>query len=186
MRTLLRILMVSVALVLAGCMQNGNVTGPAPGGEINFVKLPSVSGEGHGAEYSISRNINGSTGGSLEISRDIAAGSYGRIVLKASLSVPAGAFVGSRNVKLALSDAATKVSCFPSGISFKKAPTLTLEYRGLNLTGLNPASLDFVYKKCDGSFDHVEYDMIEVDVTTGMLKVRNVRLPQSSLYGFID
>jgi len=57
---------------------------------------------------------------------------------------------------------------------------------GLDLTGVNPNTLDFVYIDASGNMYTVEYDYVTMDAATGMLKVVNAVLPHFSRYGFVN
>ena len=172
--------------ILAGCSQDGNVTGPSAQSGKSFLKLPAVSQLSQETEYVVSQSIDGSVGGQVSINENIPGGPYGQVVFNGSLSVPAGAFTGTQNIGITFDDAVTAAYYSPSPYTFDQPLSLTLEYSGLDLSGINPATLDFVYERRDGSFERVSYDRIEVDITSGMLKVINARLPHFSRYGFID
>ncbi len=62
----------------------------------------------------------------------------------------------------------------------------TLTVSGLDLTGVNPDSLDFVYVAQNGSITGVEYDAITANVATGTLAVVNAQLEHFSRYGFVN
>ncbi|MFI5236883.1 MAG: hypothetical protein ACHQLA_02975 [Ignavibacteriales bacterium] len=56
----------------------------------------------------------------------------------------------------------------------------------MDLTGVNPATLEFVYIDASGNMYAVDYDYVTMDASTGMLKVVNAVLPHFSRYGFVN
>ena len=62
----------------------------------------------------------------------------------------------------------------------------TYKIYGLDLTGVNPNTLDFVYIDAIGNMYAVDYEYVEMDLNTGMLKVKNAILPHFSRYGFVN
>lgn len=71
-------------------------------------------------------------------------------------------------------------------MQFNIAVKYTLTISGLDLTGINSNTLDFVYVAQDGSITGVVYDSITMDAATGTLKVTNARLNHFSRYGFVN
>ena len=57
---------------------------------------------------------------------------------------------------------------------------------GLDLSGVNPANVDFVYLNNDGTIEQIIYENLEVIVSQGCLRVSNAYLPHFSRYGFVN
>ena len=75
---------------------------------------------------------------------------------------------------------------FGPAMQFSIPVKYTLTVSGLDLTGINPATLDFVYVAQNGSMTGIEYDSITMDAATGTLKVTNAKLNHFSRYGFVN
>ena len=75
---------------------------------------------------------------------------------------------------------------FGPPMQFQAVVEYTYKITGIDLTGVNPNTLDFVYIDANGNMYSVEYDYVQMDQTTGMLKVVNAVLPHFSRYGFVN
>jgi len=75
---------------------------------------------------------------------------------------------------------------FGPAMQFQARVDYTYKITGLDLTGVNPETLDFVYIDANGNMYAVEYDYVTMDASTGMLKVVNAVLPHFSRYGFVN
>ena len=62
----------------------------------------------------------------------------------------------------------------------------TLTITGLDLTGVNPNTLDFVYIDVNGNMYSVQKEYVIMDLSNGMLKVKNAKLNHFSRYGFVN
>ena len=71
-------------------------------------------------------------------------------------------------------------------MAFQADVEYTYKIVGVDLTGVNPNTLDFVYIDAIGNMYAVEYDYVTMDVNSGMLKVVNAILPHFSRYGFVN
>jgi hypothetical protein len=73
----------------------------------------------------------------------------------------------------------------PSG-AFSKPVIYNLTIVGLNLRGINPANVKFVYMAPDGNYYVPQYDRLYVEIQSGKLQIENARLPHFSRYGFVN
>jgi hypothetical protein len=71
-------------------------------------------------------------------------------------------------------------------MQFQATVEYTYKITGLDLTGVNPNTLDFVYIDANGNMYTVDYDYVNMDVSTGMLMVKDAILPHFSRYGFVN
>lgn len=122
--------------------------------------------------------INGNRGGEIEI--EYSENNFG---IKAHLKIPTGAFIGTKNLSMELSNTSTEVTFGPSMV-FTNALSLDLEYSGLNLKGINPNSVRFVYLSPSGQYEFVQYEKLEVNTKDGILKVEGAVIPHFSRFGF--
>jgi len=59
-------------------------------------------------------------------------------------------------------------------------------YSGLNLNGIDLSKIKFAYIGADGSIQIAEHEGITFNTATGMLSVKNARIPHFSRYGFVN
>lgn len=123
--------------------------------------------------------INGDLGGIVDIDHNI-----GRIQIYGSLEVPSGAYTGEQKIKVELNRQYAVQDYSPSPFEFYQPLVLNLEYRNLDLRGIDPKDIDFYYIKDDFTFIKAKYMYIEVDVQAGVLKVVGAELPHFSRYGW--
>ena len=84
---------------------------------------------------------------------------------------------------MVLEDVNGTITYSPS-MNFNVPAILDLDYRGIDLTGINPDSIDFVYHNPNGNFDSAEYDEIRVNVEDGRLELKDAKIPHFSRYGY--
>jgi hypothetical protein len=95
------------------------------------------------------------------------------------------AFSGTQNISMTFNTDGAAMEFGPS-MQFQAPVEYTYKITGLDLTGVNPTTLEFVYLDANGNMYAVDYDYVTMDVNTGMLKVVNAILPHFSRYGFVN
>lgn len=176
-----------LSLFLFGCSQDIGVNQPVQSKATHeIIKLPAISSLSSEAIVSVSETIDGTVGGAVYLNQSVAGGPFGQVVFNGELDVPQGAYSGTQNIAITFDDQTTAATYTPSPFYFDQPVTLTLELKGLDLTGVDPNTVDFVYIDPTGQIDHVQYSSIQVDLATGTLKVVGAELHHFSRYGFID
>jgi hypothetical protein len=185
-------IIVLLSLFVIGCSEQPSINSPVnkSTSEPNWVSLPNINGESGMTSMSMpifqaSKEIDGKKGGSIKIDERYAGGLYGEIKVKAELSFPSESFVGKKYVTMLL-DTQYGSAAFSPRSNFDRDVKYNAEFVGLDLTGININTLDFVYQAEDGSYEYIERSKIEVDLKTGKLKVRDAKLPHFSRYGFVN
>jgi hypothetical protein len=181
-------LMLMVFVMLVGCAPEANVTSPDESAikpQAQLIKLPALkSGLGIETELTKSKYINGYNGGTFAELFEFQCVT-GNVLINSQLVFPAGAFSGGKIITQTF-DTETASLEFGPAMQFNIPVRYTLTVSGLDLTGINPATLDFVYVAQNGSITGVEYDSITMNVSTGTLKVTNAKLNHFSRYGFVN
>jgi hypothetical protein len=176
-----------VSLFMFGCSQDIGVNQPVQSKSTHeIIKLPAFSSLSSEAVVSVSESIDGSVGGAVYLNQTVPGGPFGQVVFNGELDVPQGAYTGTQNIAITFDDETTAATYTPSPFYFDQPVTLTLELKGLDLTGVDPSTVQFVYIDPAGQIDHVQYSDIQVDIATGTLKVIGAELHHFSRYGFID
>jgi len=181
---------VFVSLFAVGCSEQTSVNSPVNKNtsEPNWVSLPNINAKSGMSVMSMpifqaSALIDGEKGGKIKIDEKY-DGPNGEVKVKAELEFPKDAFVGSKYITMIL-DTQFGLATFSPHAYFDKDAIYNVEFVGLDLTGVNPKNVGFVYQAEDGSYEYIDYSKIEVDIKNGKLKVRDARLPHFSRYGFI-
>jgi len=180
-----RLLLVLFALSLFyfGCSDIGTNINPVKtnSNSKTAIKLPAKSSSSIETIFSASNLINGNNGGTLKLQNSYNS-TLGKVTMDAELTIPGGAYNGAKNITMEISDDAG-IDFSPSMV-FNTPVILNLKFTGVDLSGVNPASLNFYYFAPDGSTQLVKSDSIFVDVQTGTLEIFNAQLPHFSRYNW--
>lgn len=185
MKQLISFLLV-ILLVTSGCEQVTDVN-PPPQQILNkqLISLPLPSGmliEDLHTEY---KEINGAYGGWFSEDFSYDGGPNGNVNFHSTLHFYSGSFYGTQNIMQQF-NTETAALIFGPSMQFNVPVEYTLTITGLDLTGVNPNTLDFVYIDANGNMFYVEKDYVYMDSNIGLLKVKNAKLNHFSRYGFVN
>jgi hypothetical protein len=174
------IIIITAALfLLQGCMTEDSVSpvfyAESQNNSISWLEGTPVLGK----EVIVEQVVNGKTGGLINYDLQIA-----NLDVTGTLVIPKNSFDGSLNLTTSFSSRTTTQTFGPSPLDFRRPLILTLEYSGVNLSGINPNEIDFYYLGTDGQFYKAEYSSISVDPATGILKVFDAKLNHFSRWGW--
>ena len=68
---------------------------------------------------------------------------------------------------------------------FDKPVKLNIRYTGIDLSNINPDSVDFIFQNYDGSTEQIEYTYLIVEPNEGRLELKRAKLHHFSRYGWI-
>ena len=185
MKYIISLLLVTL-LFLLGCDQVTEIN--APEGQIlnkQLIALPNPTGlvvEDLHTEY---KDINGYYGGWFSEAFSYQGGMTGTVNINSTLHFFANSFTGTKTITQTFNTETTAITFGPS-MQFNIPVDYTLTITGVDLTGVNPATLDFVYIDANGNMYYVNKDYVIMDLSTGMLKVKNAKLNHFSRYGFVN
>ncbi len=145
------------------------------------IKLPLKSGVNIESVFSASQLISGENGGSVQLHESYISGKT-QVTIDAELSVPIGAYSGTKNISMQIGDDAA-IDFSPTSL-FNIPLVLNLKITGVDLTGINPNDINFYYFAQDGSVSLVQNDGITIVPQTGTLEIINAKLPHFSRYGW--
>ncbi|MDH3268551.1 MAG: hypothetical protein OEM46_06820 [Ignavibacteria bacterium] len=183
MRQLISFLLLTLLLIL-GCEQVTEVSTP-PEQILNKQLITLATPIGLGVEsQTYYKDINGSQGGEFQQSYTYQS-SNGSVYQFSDLDFSNGAFSGIKSISMTFNTDGAAMEFGPA-MQFQANVEYTYKITGLDLTGINPATLDFVYIDANGNMYAVDYDYVTMDLSDGMLKVKNAILPHFSRYGFVN
>ena len=179
------VIIAAVLISFLGCNENlqvvepeyNSVSGP------NWITLPQQSGSSVETEYSVTGQINGIDGGKLEINEIYFGGPQSTVKVNVILKFPKNCFQGTKTITMLVDNVNGTVTYSPS-MNFDIPALLDLQFGGIDLTGINPDDIDFVYHNPDGYFDSMEYLRLIVDPKSGTIKLIDGKVPHFSRYGF--
>ena len=172
-------------LFLLGCDQVTEINAPQER-IINkqLIKLPEMVGLGVESQ-TYTQDINGTNWSEFQRTFCYQNSSGGTVYQFGDLDFFPGAFTGTKNISMTFNTDGAAMEFGPS-MQFQARVDYTYKITGLDLTGVNPATLEFVYIDANGNMYAVDYDYVTMDAATGMLKVVNAVLPHFSRYGFVN
>ncbi len=176
-----------LSLFVIGC-RNDSIISSDPISEqssYKIIKLPMSTGMQVNTIYSDSKTIDGSSGGTLSLSGSYSGGPFGTVAVNSTLVFQAGSFSGTKTISMTADDQYC-ASTFLPGMSFAKAGIYNITYTGVDLTGINPSSVKFVYLKQDGTLEYPVHEGITVESAIGKISVKNAKLNHFSRYGFVN
>jgi len=150
-----------------------------------LIKFPLLTDSLINRIYSDTKQITGCQGGFLSLQGRYSGNPYGIVTVNATLEFTAGSFSGTKNMTMT-ADGGLCTSSFLPGMSFSKPGIYNITYTGVDLSGINPSTVRFVYLKTDGTLDYPSHEGIIVDQSTGTIQVINARLNHFSRYGFVN
>src|SRR3989339_861121 len=178
------LLLVTAGLVLSGCNSENLLVDPAQSNsnvkqsqqfviETSFLNLPVMKQTGNSVASNLTdvALIYGNKGGELEVEGKLGIAKSSVVEVHGTLDIPKGAFKGSKTLSMSADKNSTSVTFGPSGSFFDKSLLLDLEYKGLNLVGIDVSKIKFVYLSSDGIYSIIPNDGIQVDVKEGKLEV---------------
>ncbi|MBT8386922.1 MAG: hypothetical protein KJO12_05875 [Ignavibacteria bacterium] len=176
-------------LFFFGCNQESEITSPVDNSsnqQLKLISLPTPSGGLNiETDYTAYKSINGSVGGSFWASYSYNGGPNGMVYMTSGLNFPANSFTGTKNISQTFSSTGAAM-VFGPPMQFYTEVYYSLKIGGLDLSGVNPATLDFVYIDANGNMYPCEYAHIAIDIASGVLAVYNVKLSHFSRYGFVN
>jgi hypothetical protein len=190
-------LLTALAMLLVffvGCSDQSSITEPT-GSATNaqtsqykepnwLVSLPSSS-LGVETVTSASKLCDGSKDNQIYIDKHIPGGPYGEVHVQSTLVIKKNSFSGFLTISTSIDDQNLTTTFGPSYV-FNQPLEYTLQLEGVDLRGVDPKTVDFVYQSADGSIHTCQHDQIEFDFNNGRIKVQKALIPHFSRYGFVN
>ena len=147
-----------------------------------WIKLPPNPGVAADSEYSASKIIDGEVGGTVELNVNYVRTSQVNVIIDAEIEVPAGAYSGEKNIVMKINSTNGTATFYPSPETFNKPLVFNLRISGVDLNGIDPKTIDYVYLASDGSFAPISYKGLVIN--DGILQVMDALIPHFSVYGW--
>ena len=176
-------------LLFFGCNQDSEILTPveeSSSQDYSLISLPTPTG-GLSIEtiYSFSKEVSGEQGGIFYNGFSYQGGPFGTVTVNSRLNFPANSFSGYETITKTYNTDFATMEYGPS-MSFNVPVLCGLRFYGLDLSGVDPNMVKFVYIANDGTIEDVEYESISINVASGYLYVKNAQLNHFSRYGFVN
>ena len=188
-----------ISLLVIGCQDNNPVqledtSNSLSKAEPNWISLPAPIEKSLKKTFSDAEWIDVDRGGTVEVKAVYYTFSWWWWSKKTEVKAEASLYfaphtwekkVYGDDVKITLSiDDETATSSFDPHMEFEKEVIYNAKFTGLNLTGVDVSTIDFVYQDPNGTIEQIPYDALNIDVKNGVLEIVNARIPHFSRYGF--
>ncbi len=178
-----------LSLFVVGCSEQSSVLAPVNNvstNEPNWIALPMKTGQSLEAQFSTSGWIRKSTDSEFIIDKSRTGGINGQFVRTiVKLKFYSGSVSKDSYVTMTADDVSTLCTFGPSQ-TFLKSGYLYVKYEGLNLSGIDPAKVKFVYMNTNGVYEYIQVGQLKVDKSTGTLELIDGKIPHFSRYGFVN
>ena len=133
--------------------------------------------------FNTSQYINKADGGTLSISADANDGTTNNAEISVDLTILPGAIDISKELSMTFDDTDIALTFGPHGTTFSPSALLNLTATGLDLTGVNPESVELYYENTNtGLWELMPREDIVVIPDQGYIRVVNAELPHFSRY----
>lgn len=197
MKILKTIKIVAASILILGIMGCGDVVDYSPPisntniDGMNWLSLPLheiQTADGIYFEkvfFTITKAINGKIGGELILQSEYRGGPLRKVKFDSRLTFEENSFEGVRQISMSVQPEFGSAVFEPHG-TFLKPAIYNAKFEGLNLKGIDPKTVKFVYMVEDGTYEYIPTDKIKVDINKGILQVENALLPHFSRFGFVN
>jgi len=133
----------------------------------------------------VSKVIDGNQGGNIAFDYEYQTTAGDIISIWANLFIVDESFVGIEEISMIIDNEIGTISFYPH-IVFEIPAIFDAKYTGIDLSGINPNSGDFIFQNYDGSTEQINYQEIIVKPVEGQLEVKKAKLNHFSRYGFVN
>ncbi|MEJ2194890.1 MAG: hypothetical protein P8X73_08545, partial [Ignavibacteriaceae bacterium] len=132
----------------------------------------------------VSEVIDGKIGGRLETENEFIIDND-TITIQATLDIPSNAFNSIEEIRMLINNNNLTISFFPHLI-FNGFVEFDIKYAGIEVTGVYPHSIDFIFQDSNGLIEQVDYRKIRVDNNQNSIHLEKAELNHFSRYGFVN
>jgi len=173
-------------LFIFACSEESSIVAPGntsiSSEEPNWISLP-LNDNRLQKTFIVTKLITKRHGGKIDFKKSYKGGPHGEVKVSVKMKFPPNAVNEDTEFTMTLNDETGTISFSPS-MTFNKDAVLTVEFKGIDLKGVNKKEVDFVYYNADGKYVSVDYKKLKVNIRKGHLKVEKAKIRHFSRYGF--
>lgn len=173
-------------IMFFGCSKDNSVVNPGVAGDqhkVNLIKIPGSGGLGSEGTNTFTFNVNGWEGAYQTMYLNFP---NSNATVSANYTFPRNVFSGQKTIAITFNNDYASASYSPSPLAFAYPVNANITYSNLNLNGINPSTVKFVYMLPNGGYEPVACDRVDVVLSSGTIKVVNAKLNHFSRYGLIE
>lgn len=153
-------------------------------GGFEMILLPKKSPLWMDSVFTVTKQINGSSGGRITMDKYYISIDGDSIIIEADLKIPKGAFQGTKEITLTVDDEYAAIHFYPEMV-FKKSLNLFQAFEGLQLENIPLPFIDFVFIKDNGSIERIKKNGLQIIIPQGIVRVQNAKIDHFSRYVWI-
>jgi hypothetical protein len=171
-----------LTLILGGCEDKLQLSTNPETGNVEMIDLPSIDSTSI-IGSTVNKIINGELGGEVIFDTTYAGGPHDSLKIYTSIVFPPNSFEGEKNITMTIQNNQAILIFEPSMI-FNIPAVLNVTFDGLDLSEVNPSTVNFVYLNDDGSTKHVNRKDLKVVKGEGRIELQEAVIPHFSRLGF--
>lgn len=177
-------LFIFFSVIFGGCEDKPDLsTKPDNTKKVESIKLPARTGTAFNKVFYMEKTINGATGGEILLDETYPGGPFGRVRVYSHIQFPPNSFNGQVTFSMTISDDEAVLTFLPSK-TFNTPALLDVSFEGLDLSTVDPATVNFYYLNDDGSTENVTRSNLTVDKNRGRLLLDDAVIPHFTRLGF--
>lgn len=179
------LLLLLVGLFFSGCSEKSIFNEPEAKKEFSLLKIPASNIQ-LAKVVNFSGMIDGSRGGHISINHSYTTVEGKNVRITGTLEIPANAFEGVKNIVISLDDEYAVIDFSPSPCQFNLPLKLDLQYKGINLNGIDKDNTNFFYISDDGNkIELIKVQSNVFDQTEGTIGIIKAELNHFSRFGWV-
>lgn len=170
---------------MSACSEKSLLNEPESKSEVSFLQIPAAS-ERLAKTVEFSSVIDGSIGGQIYINHSYVTSDGKSVQISGSLEIPAQAFTGIKNICISLDDEYALINFSPSPYQFSLPLKLNLQYRGVNLDGIDDDKTNFYYVNDEGNkFELIKTQSKIFNRFSGTIGIIKAEINHFSRFGWV-
>ena len=126
--------------------------------------------------------IDGQVGGLIEIYHEFYH-NKDTIKISATLEIQHSSFIGVEEISMVLHNDIGIISFYPH-LAFDRPAILHVRYDNIDVSNIDPNTVEFIYQNYDGSIEQIDYKQIHVDDNKNYFFLDDAKLDHFSRYGW--
>ena len=171
--------------IFAGCAKENSIMGPQSSqtqSNSQWITINHIASLSVENTYTASKSIDGSKGGSIELSK-IFKNDGNWALVTAKLTIPKGAFSGTEVISYTVNTETAGIDFSPATVSFDKNLSLDITFTGVNISGYNVSNLIFSYLE-DNTIVPAKFTYANANIAQGLLVVVDAQISHFSRFGW--
>ena len=184
---------IGLSILFFGCTENNNLVQPdleecytsSPLFKVKDQQVRDTYDEFLKVKYSKTYTIDGEAGGKIKLEYMWNDGPSAGTKVECELQFEKNSFDGMFTFDLVINAEERFIDIYPSPFALKIPASLTLKFKGIDVSSYDPSTTTFIYISPTGVEIPTIYKSILINKEEGSLYVKSALLPHFSRFGFV-